>query len=565
MPAPTGVQPAYLRGLSCPTSSFCAMVGMSSRTTNEQAVVVTWNGSSWTGRSLPVAGALAPNKTVSMGGISCRSATACVAVGNTELSYGLKFGVDTVLPFASSFNGISWTAHQVPNELSPAQKDSYGVLEHHAQVVGISCWAAQSCVVSGQGFFGSSLLKYVSGTWKLTTRSSASTSSDYGLSCTDATHCVGVHGTDAGGNIDLWNGSVWHSVFVGAPGFADVSCVSSTACVAVGGNMAAAGRNTWQQQQVTLPQSPLVDSLREISCSSDNHCVAISGAGFSPNLVATWNGSTWSTTARPEGLRSLTCPDDNTCYAVGPGGIILRQSSGAWQIATTAVHAAVLSCSSATSCLALGPPTPNAQGTGMHESTYRLTGQTWSTVSTLGGGSGSAFSPNGLSCPTAAFCLAVGSTHEGADMHTSAFSWNGSTWTEQLIVGAGNSSAVLESVSCSSATNCMTATNYPVVIARWDGSTLTQMATPADTGWLFSVSCASATFCVAITGGNDSQTLNGGSWIWDGVSWTDSAIALLPSGKNTELFAVSCSANQCMAVGGNGAGIPEQPIAEQLN
>jgi hypothetical protein len=159
-----------------------------------------------------------------------------------------------------------------------------------------------------------------------------------------------------------------------------------------------------------------------------------------------------------------------------------------------------------------------------------------------------------VSCPVAGFCEAVGGYTEpgGTDTVILAESWNGAKWTIQSVPDpSGSSSAVLYSVSCTSATFCEAAglaysssgTQIPLA-ETWNGTVWSAQSVPAPSGntltLLSSVSCTSATFCLAM-GGSPAFTD-----MWNGTSWSLQAT----SGGGGR---VSCvSPTFCMAVNGTG-------------
>jgi hypothetical protein len=118
---------------------------------------------------------------------------------------------------------------------------------------------------------------------------------------------------------------------------------------------------------------------------------------------------------------------------------------------------------------------------------------------------------NSVSCATPSSCVAVGSDY-GSSYGTAAplaEVLNGTTWTAQTAVGGGRG-AVLSGISCTSTTIC-TATGsasvygYPnqVPLAEtWNGTTWTEQPMPkipnAAAGYLNAVSCVSVGACATV-------------------------------------------------------------------
>jgi hypothetical protein len=187
----------------------------------------------------------------------------------------------------------------------------------------------------------------------------------------------------------------------------------------------------------------------------------------------------------------------------------------------------------------------------------------------------------GVSCTATASCTAVGNAGSQGTDAPLAQHWNGSSWTQQAVPApAGSDASVLYGVSCASAASCVavgstTPTGIGATIAplaeTWDGSTWTLQSPPAPSGEqgseLTAVSCASATRCTAVgVSFGSSGTTQPLAESWDGTSWTIQPTPV-PSATENRLLGVSCSAvNRCTAVGyfsrprGSSA-----PLAERWN
>ncbi len=168
---------------------------------------------------------------------------------------------------------------------------------------------------------------------------------------------------------------------------------------------------------------------------------------------------------------------------------------------------------------------------------------------------------DGVSCPSAFACTAVGSyiNASGTEM-TLAERRSQRAWSVMPTPNPEDATASrLERVSCASRSACI-AVGYFVsagatiaLAERWDGSawTILSVPTPAGARWsrLSGISCTSVSTCTAV--GYYSTSSAGGTLAerWDGVSWTIRP-APISSGGGGDLTAVSCpSATQCNAVG----------------
>jgi hypothetical protein len=131
---PTGAYWTNLTGVSCSGASTCVASGSYNTTEFGRlyALIETWNGTSWTIQSVPdPAGATSSGLGA---GISCSSATACQAVGN----YTTSAGVETAL--AEGLTGTTWSVQSVPMPSGATKGDLYG----------LSCVTVDQCDAVGQ-------------------------------------------------------------------------------------------------------------------------------------------------------------------------------------------------------------------------------------------------------------------------------------------------------------------------------------------------------------------------------------------------------------------------------
>jgi hypothetical protein len=159
--APKGAVTATLLGLSCPSATDCIAVGTSGSDTAEFALADAWNGKTWTRMSVqPPASA---KDDADLIGVSCTAAKSCVAVGFIDADF--NDGGHTGKAAATSWNGKTWTATSGP---APGK----GKASLFSQV---TCPAAGGCVAVGQlGPYnsdeGSGLAGFWNGrSWKLRT------------------------------------------------------------------------------------------------------------------------------------------------------------------------------------------------------------------------------------------------------------------------------------------------------------------------------------------------------------------------------------------------------------
>lgn len=213
-----------------------------------------------------------------------------------------------------------------------------------------------------------------------------------------------------------------------------------------------------------------------------------------------------------------------------------------------------VSCVSKVSCVAVGDEARHGRENALAES---WNGTKWSVVP----------SPQpfhrafyGVSCTSAAACVAVGASFTGPAGDTTELmeSWNGTAWS--VMPAAAQAGAELRSVSCVSPTDCaavgdkISATSgQPLTFAEsWNGSAWSVVPSPGKGGissGLLGVSCVSRTVCTAVGGyglpkaGSAPLTES-----WNGTRWS---IVPSPNRQDSGLLnAVSCtSATSCQAVG----------------
>jgi alpha-tubulin suppressor-like RCC1 family protein len=264
-----------------------------------------------------------------------------------------------------------------------------------------------------------------------------------GISCVSVRFCVAVGHSGVGTAetlIEMWNGSAWSTgaappteSFMRATELRAVSCVSANFCVAVG---------TWHEEGASPDSSgprALIDvwngatwseggpvkggpdedreTLNGVSCVSSSFCLAVGSFGNGPleTAVGSWNGETWKYLPRP---RTLGFPNDELTS---------------------------VSCVSPTFCMAVGSADEGFKGVGTPV-TQSWNGSEVSVVPSPIRGTGPDVL-NGVSCASAADCVAVGAA--GGAL---AQSWNGSVWSILDIPHPEGSK--LTAISCVSAGSC---------------------------------------------------------------------------------------------------------------
>ena len=191
---------------------------------------------------------------------------------------------------------------------------------------------------------------------------------------------------------------------------------------------------------------------------------------------------------------------------------------------------------------------------------------------------------DGLSCSSATSCTAVGTYYPqptpGVGYLPLAEHWDGTRWAIQPTpIPAGSPQAQLSAVSCASATSCTAVGFYYVdaggnsgpLAEHWNGTRWAIQHVPlpalASGGTLRGVVLPTTSDCTA-AGSYNTFNQNTGLFAarWNGTRWT-SQVLPHPAGNYFLLGPVSCwQPGRCVAVGGafNGStGRPEESIVER--
>jgi hypothetical protein len=247
-PSPPGARDSVLSAVSCTAVAACTATG---GYTNSSGVPVTlaerWNGTAWAIQPTPnPAGA----RSISLGGVSCSTASACTATG----TYTNSSGVPVTL--AERWNGTAWAIQPTPN---PAGATA-------SFLGGVSCSTASAC--TAVAYYVSSnqpatLAERWNGTtWAIqpTPRPIGATDSILsGVWCTAASACTAVgYYTGNSGEVTLaevWNGTTWAIQPTPNPASAAASILSGVWCTAASACTAVGDYDTTSSQQVTLAEA----------------------------------------------------------------------------------------------------------------------------------------------------------------------------------------------------------------------------------------------------------------------------------------------------------------------
>ena len=276
---------------------MCMAVGSAGNPSPTTTLAELWNGHTWSVR-LPVT---PHGRRAELLGVSCPSATMCIAVG--AFTDGLAL--------AELWNGKQWTIQPVPSV-------------RHAKIQllrSVSCTSPADCTAVGSyaslGPVGTVAERWNGATWAL--QKSPQASDLFGVSCAAATACtavgVEVHATGYPVNFAMgWNGNTWTAQAAPNPAhnagteLSGVSCPSPAACFAVGdyfrtkagpGYVALAERwDGTRWAQLPAPSVRGANFLVAVSCHSAVACMAVGTGGGEP-LAERWNGAKWAIVPTP--------------------------------------------------------------------------------------------------------------------------------------------------------------------------------------------------------------------------------------------------------------------------
>jgi hypothetical protein len=291
-------------------------------------------------------------------------------------------------------------------------------------------------------------------------------------------------------------------------------------------------------------------------------------------LVTTDAGRTWTGYATvPSTVRvtAVSCPSASVCWASGTAWLadtpaVAESTDGgqtwtdktpaAWSGATWWPNA--VDCVSATTCWLAGVDAANnLQNPAVAETSDG--GATWTTFANLptfvSGDPNGTYTLNGISCLSAASCVAVGGLNEADGKATVISTTDGGvTWTRSMSAALSRIQQLF-SVSClpgaHGKTVCLGAgaakeAAGPVALLSGNGGATWDRKRQFDnTGWLNSISCATTTNCWAAGSGTTVALVGTAN---KGKSW-----ATVTSDTSNEDGSVSClNLDVCVATTDNG-------------
>jgi len=300
-----------LDSVACPSASACVAVGEDDVSGEDQGLLVTGSGKSWQEAYAPLPGNSQTPPDAQLSAVACRSATFCVAVGSYVDSS------DNTQGLLLTGSGQNWTPFEAP---LPADLPDVAV-----SLTSVTCPSASACVAAGQYTEpGSGVIQGL----LLTGSGKAWTPAGFSLPANAA----------AGPAVQLYA----------------VACSSASACVATGSYEDSSGNTqgllvtgsvtSWKATEAPLPADAAANpeaTLASVACPSATACVAASwyvdSSGNYHGLLLTGSGTKWTPFEAPlpagaattpnAQLNAVACHAKTSCGAVGD----YRDSSGNYQ------------------------------------------------------------------------------------------------------------------------------------------------------------------------------------------------------------------------------------------
>jgi lysophospholipase L1-like esterase len=239
------------------------------------------------------------------GGVSCPSASFCLAVGNRS-SYNTTTNKLLVTgSYAATYDAGAWSA--------PVILDDTGAVD----IQSVSCATRSFCVAVGASGY---VLTYADGVWGQPQHFAGE---PLAVSCPTRLLCMAA-GSD--NPVNPTRGVVWalglgslrsQRSFASTPQLVSISCPGASFCLAsdINGNVFAYDGRSWHGPARVDPSG----RLNDMSCASAKFCAAVSASGHAFLDV---NGS-WSRAMNVDPrqqLYSVSCPSSSFCMAVDNQG-----------------------------------------------------------------------------------------------------------------------------------------------------------------------------------------------------------------------------------------------------
>ena len=290
---------AVIANVACPSATMCVGAGdYSTSSGDNEGMLITGSGTSWSPVKLPLPGDAAANPQVVVEDLTCPSTARCIAVGSYDDSSGNTQGL------LVTRSGTSWVATEAP--LPP----NAGSIPFGVRISSVACPSTTTCVAAGHyrdssGNFYGLLLTGSGPSWTpaeapLPARASFTPVGLASVACTSTSSCVVTgYSHDSAGNYHgmmlTGSGKSWTAAEAPVPtggSFAVVGsldCPSTGTCVVTGyyhdasnhiqGLLLTGSGTSWIAKEAPLPAGAAANPgalLGAVACPVTTVCVVAS-------------------------------------------------------------------------------------------------------------------------------------------------------------------------------------------------------------------------------------------------------------------------------------------------
>jgi hypothetical protein len=282
---PTNKDALEINSVAC--TSTCLVVG--SQSTGFLADQL--RGSKWVRTHVPNPPHIKRLNEPGLQDVSCSSATACTAVGESSCGAGV----------ALRWTGSHWTRQR----LASVKK----LKACNVGIYAVSCPSRNRCMAGGYAGDSSQLVETWNGSkWSVLPSPHVSNGVITDLACLSADACAAVGNTPSGSFAEWWNGHRWKLKRLDYSGrfrvtysLTSVSCLSKRSCFAVSNEGTLPLDARWNGKRWFRVVGPGDNFSQAVSCTHALGCVAL---GSNVSHLRFWNGRRWAT--RPTGLKNLS-------------------------------------------------------------------------------------------------------------------------------------------------------------------------------------------------------------------------------------------------------------------
>jgi hypothetical protein len=275
---------SYLRGVSCVSATRCTAVGGGiDGAGKELTLAERWNGVHWTVQSTANPSPALPMHHLN--GVSCSSVNSCLAVGEFGKQRFSPFFTATFNGLIERWNGHHWSVQHVIHAPSGVSDDLRGVSCRSAS----ACLAVGDSSAPGPG--SPLAWRWNGHRWSnLHPPNRGEFAGLLGVSCSSRSSCVAVGhffvSRDQNALAERWKGHHWsvrtppRPAFTGGAELTGVSCLSVSLCTAVGGagpaDPTGGLAELWNGMHWTIQPTPGGDGwpLQQVSCRA-TFCSAV--------------------------------------------------------------------------------------------------------------------------------------------------------------------------------------------------------------------------------------------------------------------------------------------------